>query len=233
MRKNDRHNQENLVIPPPEKHYIDFRIYPVETERNRGLGIQELGRLQRVAPGPLSVQNNMFALRRPRHGPICVQSIQPARKLHELETRPIELSTGRVYPKLGQPLPLCLPSVQPHRENTQKGEKTQNQHDNSHTNLGNPTMVPPIARNGDTRPIAPPESQKPSDEPQKRTTSIINERDDEISGVANFRKSGGAKEISTTASSLIENARSVGTRKNYQSAWRKFRSWCSGNTLVW
>lgn len=42
-----------------------------------------------------------------------------------------------------------------------------------------------------------------------------------------FRKKLSSEGISERASNLISNARRVGTRSNYESAWRKFDSWCS------
>ena len=44
--------------------------------------------------------------------------------------------------------------------------------------------------------------------------------------MAGLREHSGTAEVSETASMLIKNSRSSGTRRNYESAWNQFSSWC-------
>ena len=46
-----------------------------------------------------------------------------------------------------------------------------------------------------------------------------------------FRKILSSEGISERASNLISSTRKDGTRSNYESAWRKFDSWCSGKQV--
>ena len=72
-----------------------------------------------------------------------------------------------------------------------------------------------------------PEKSKNFESPFRRTTTTFTKPNSKNSSVESFRDKEIPGKLSTTASNLIEQSKTLGTRNHYKSAWGLFKSWCS------
>ena len=94
--------------------------------------------------------------------------------------------------------------------------------------LAEPILVPNFVENGICRPIPFTQTSKDSFEPRRQNPSFSSELNFEVSGMAGVRKNLPSEGISERAIDLISNSRGQGSQSNYESAWRKWNSWCRG-----
>ena len=108
-----------------------------------------------------------------------------------------------------------------------KSSKTQDQNNHYHSDLGDSVLVPSAFENVYPGTIDPPWQDLHLKEPSGRISPSNTEQLHETGCMAHLREPSGSAKVSKTASKLIENARSSGTRRNYQSAWSQLCSWCA------
>ena len=97
----------------------------------------------------------------------------------------------------------------------------------SHTKLANTTLVRSIARNVSEKSNASPSNFTATGGSTGKSTPSGGQPYTEISGLENLRKNMASEGISMRATELIAGARRTGSIANYESAWRKWASWCN------
>ena len=227
----DRYHQKDLVLSPQEGDISLSGIYSLRAEYCSRLGIKELGGLQRMESEPISIQENLQPLGGTGNRPFCLSNLPQNEEVHELETRPYECGDRRFHSELEQYVPLCLPTLLPNWQNAQESTETSDSDDNYHPSVGNPTLVPTSIGNVCQGSIAITKSEISPGKSQREGTPPHREQLIETGSLVGFGESGKTTTISSTATSLIENSRTAGTRKNYRSAWGKFSSWCRSRKI--
>ena len=136
-----------------------------------------------------------------------------------------------VLHELGWAVPLCIPSFQSDRESPEESAEAQHQNDPGNSNLGHPNMVPATPGYGNrgasdaSQQAQYPEGPTGIESPPRR------EQLHEAGCLADIREPSGTQPISDTATMLIKNARSSGTRRNYKLAWSQFSSCCADRQI--
>ena len=230
-RTNDRYNEKNLVFPIEEEHLDDVGVHPIRTEYDSGLGVSQLGRFQRMVSPPVDLQHHQQTMGGTRYGLVCLPNIPPNREIHELETGPIKLGNGRSKSGLEQLVPIRFSPFLPNWQGPEESQKTPHFHDNNHSHMGISTMVPNVVGNVHQNTPNPTELGKSPPEPEEKHTPSDREQDATLGGMVDLRTSRPTTKISSTASSLIKNSKARGTRKNYESSWRQFNSWCGSRKI--
>ena len=218
-------NQANMGLSAQKQNPMHSRIYPIQTQCRGRRGVQN-NRLQRMETQYESFRQNLSKFRRTRHRSICITSITPDSKILQLQTRS-KSTSSRCFPtRLEAQTNICLSPFQSHRENTEKGTKPAIIHDHNYTNMEHTTILAPSTADGDRTTNPTPKHLEPNTRPSGKQTSITSQRKTQTSGLASLRKSLQAEGVSQQASYLIENSRARGTISAYDSAWKKFDSWC-------
>ena len=223
MPNDEQNNKINMVVSHSKENNMHSRIHSFRTQCRGGQGVTNKG------PKRLETQSNHFQkclqkTGKPNNRLVCVVEQPPTETLHQLETRSTVHSSGCFPAELGAGIPICFPSFQFGGENFEKAPISYSEHDHDYTSMAITNLVPPPTSNvhyqsnntsTDTRHFTRPSGQhSPSDQ------------SNEISGMVGVRQCLEAEGVSKRASMLITKSRSLGTRSNYESAWKKFCGWC-------
>ena len=219
--------QANLELFNFQGDHTYCRTPSRDIKQGSGFRVQKCEGLQRVETRPCSVSETLSDIGIPRDRPLCVKGLQAAEKVLFVENRSIQSGQGRIPNKLVPGLKLCFPPVQSDRKGTSKGSEGTVKPNSNNTGLANSVLVPKTNGNGSCDSSSSSLVRKPFEQPKKGNSSIVRKPLLKTPGMESFRKKLSSEGISERASNLISNARRVGTRSNYESAWRKFDSWCS------
>ena len=162
-----------------------------------------------------------------QHRPVCNSPQYSVETVCELETRS-RLSGGRCpTAALEQVGGICLPSLLPNWQVCQEGQRGQGFSDTSSTSLEVTAVVPSITRTvSGLSPNAPTNSEALV-RPIWQATSSDGNRPATTSCLESIRHRQQADGISSKASQLLAAGWSRGTNTTYESAWRRWDSWCS------
>ena len=222
-----RHIKEALVLPIIEGDHTYCRIPPFRTEHKRRLSVPKCQGLERVETLSPNIQNNLCHSRKTRHGPVRIPNITPNKLIHEPESGPTMSSSRCITTKLDPSISICFPTIQSNRESPEENTGPTNQHDNNYTNLGDPTLVSNTTRNVNTS--ANPPNNAPGD--TLRSPGELSppgpKQVPSTGGLVGLGAKLEGQKISTRAAELITKSRTLGTRHNYNSTWKKFSGWCS------
>eukprot|EP00794_Sanderia_malayensis_P012626 gene12626-13916_t len=224
LAKKNLYKGEKAKIDSPDHPYC--RIYPIKTEHAGGSGITEHNGFQRMEIESCNLSAGMFYAGDTSNRPLCFQSVAPNPQIHELEGRPKQYSTKSTATKLGKNVPICFFPIQLHRPNTQEGSETQNKNDPDCPNLGSTTVIRPAFGNGHKQPSDTTTNGVTIIEPAGDNSPATRKQNFKTGGMADLGRQMQNSGLSTSASRLIVNARCHGTRSNYDTAWKKFSSWC-------
>ena len=174
------------------------------------------------------VSNDMSKLGYPRDRSICLQSLPSISHLYGLETRSSQ-SSKRCSPtemeKRGTSI--CFPPFLIDRKSSLKSQGRGINNDSGNSKLACTTLVQSNSRSVHNRAFTPTPISGTFGRSQGTKTSSSVQQDFKTNDLENFRKNLFEKVISNTAANLISNSRGSGTTANYQSAWKKWVSWCS------
>ena len=233
--KNGRHdqratydeNQIHLGISPLKGSEFNSGIPSDRSERGCRLRISPCPGLDRVETLPNSVSKGLPTIRTPRRRPVCIESIPPDPNLHEPKTRPTLHGSRRNATGLDPLLPLRIPPIQPHWESAKESTETPSRHDTNSTSLGNSTVVPNVTEHGNGLPITATKQKIPTSGPSREPPPSDNQQNTPAKCLDDLREKMAGGKISERVNTLLRESRAVGTRANYDSAWKKFDSWCN------
>ena len=97
--------------------------------------------------------------------------------------------------------------------------------------MANSTLVPNTSTDELSQTSFATQHKEVIDESKRGDPSIGKKSDFTTSGMVSFREKLLAEGISEKAALLITDARKGGTKNHYESAWRKWGSWCHGRNL--
>ena len=167
----------------------------------------------------------------PLGGPVRIENIAPAEKLHVLQDGPKCDGNGCHATVLGEHAPLCFSSILPSWEGTEEAETPLFGDDPYISSVAIPTLVPDVARH-EYRYSAPAASREGFiDQSAGRVSPTAEIVKPTASGMANLQRQLQTEGISGKAIELIVKRRAKGTRYNYNQAWTKFCSWVNTRGL--
>ena len=162
-----------------------------------------------------------------QHRPVCSSPQYSVETVCELETRS-RLSGGRCpTAALEQVGGICLPSLLPNWQVCQEGQRGQGFSDTSSTSLEVTAVVPSITRTVSGLSPNTPTNSEALVRPIWQATSSDGNRPAITSRLESIRHRQQADGISSEASQLLAAGWSRGTNTTYESAWRRWDSWCS------
>ena len=211
----DRHCEKDMGIPPTIRDHNYCRIPAISTEPDSRLGIEACEGLDRMETRPKYFLGPLQSPRSPREISVCFQAVQPIATVYESQTGSIQPSYRYNATGLVSQIHVCFPTFQ------HGGSISDN-----HSYLGNTAMVPSTPSNVNRTPSFDSKQDGFAEEPTGRTSPTPFECFPAIGGLADFRKRLVSEGVSKRAAQLISNARSEGTKSSYESAWKKFNSWC-------
>ena len=168
------------------------------------------------------VSNDKSKLGYPRDRSICLQSLLSTSHLHGLESNrcsPTEMEKPRFS--------ICFPSFLTDRKSSLKSQGRGINNDFGNSKLACTTLVQSNSRSVHKRTSTPAPVSGTFGRSQGTSTFSSIKQDFKTNGLKTFRKNLAEKGISNTAANLISDSRRSGTTANYQSAWKKWVSWCS------
>ena len=113
------------------------------------------------------------------------------------------------------------------RESATKSTETPSRHDTDSTSLGYSALVPNVIEHGNGLPITITKQKISTSGSIREPPSSDNQQNTQAKCLDDLREKMAGGKISERVNSLLRESRAVGTRANYDSAWKKFDSWCN------
>ena len=142
------------------------------------------------------------------------------------QIHPIQPGEGCLSDKVGQGSNVYLSTILPHRKSTSKICERSNNIISDSSLVANTRLVSNNSSTECKESNITARSKKYSNQSQRPSSSSYNAGIPKVSGMACLRTSLQAELISEKAAILISSARREGTNAHYESAWRKYASWC-------
>lgn len=221
------YGKRNLDFPHFQRDHNYCRVSPRNIECQSGLGFSTLPRLQRVVTLSQAFSKINSEVGSAGYGPVCIKALPSTTNLHVMETRPAEHSNRCSATEVVQSLPICIPTILPHRSSFSQSEGRKSDDDTGNPKLANTVMVQPntgfVCRKSS---IATPGTRS-LDKPSGEESFSSFKQHSKVSGMENLRQNMANEGVSERASKLIIAAKRSSSISNYESAWRKWVGWCN------
>ena len=178
-----------------------------------------------AAPGCVSTVNG--DPQQVQHRSLCNAAEHLVGAVCELETRPQCSGNGCTAVTLGQVGRLRIPTILPNRQMSKEDQGGESITDSGSSCVEGSAVVLGIAGTTDRLPSDPTRQSNAAERPIRQATSSGYSRTAATSCLEVIRHSQQAEGISREASQLLAAGWSKGTNTTYQSAWRRWDSWCS------
>ena len=215
-----------------ESKYSSERRTPVgQPERHGRLAVQTLQRFEQLEVVPSGVSRFDADSRAMCQRPFCGQTECPVASVFQLEARPNSDCHGCSSTGLVAREKLCISPVLSDNAIISEVEGTRGGVDSSHSFVANASLVPQLVGS-----VSIPTSSSPFESnsvirPTGGDTPLDCEPDPSISRLACIKRSLQSEGIRADASKLILAAWRPGTNAVYNSAWKKWHSWCLGREI--
>ena len=219
----DKQGTLDIFIGKGDHDYC--RIPAGEAQWLSGLGVSQGGQ-ERLEITPGSISDTLLEEGSARSRSLCIKGDDPSEQFFLVENRLYESRNRCLSTELVKHKRVCLPTVLSNRESLTEGSFGEGRSVNNNTCLAIPVVVP----------LPDPNVSKESNSYSKVSGSTKkSSRGISSIGPKQFLTTGGmnsvlekllAEEISRESAELVLHARRKGTRSHYESAWRKFSSWC-------
>ena len=222
----DGKNKIHMGIPALKGAEFDSRVPSNRSEHRGGLRVTPRARLDGMETLSIGLPESVSTVWPATHRPLCIQGITPNPTVHESKTRPTLHSSRRNATGLDPLLPLRIPSVQSNRESVKESSETSNRHDSHSSSLDHSALVPSTFNHGHRLSITDSEQKTVTERSSGESTPPNLKPIPKPKCLDDIREEMAGGRVSDRVKSLLEESRSVGTRANYNSAWKKFSSWC-------
>ena len=200
-----------------------------EVECQSGLRITEFQRRERLDARPGSLPETPRQVGYSVCRSLCCPPQCSSGQVLQLQTRSLGDGSGCSGPNMGQlEAPLCLPTIHINRQvPSEDQERASGFSDSDCSCMGNPDVVPPPLGNVSGRTCDSPSEPHTTEQPTQTHPPPPGSEESAPNGVAGVRYRWQKEGISEKASELITASWRSGTQKSYNSAWRKWASWCA------
>ena len=203
------------------------RVSTRPRQLHSGRGIQKDPVISAVEAETGNVSADNGSVGRMLSGSVCFSAQCPADAVCELEARSNCDGNGRSATPLEQVDRLHLPTILSDRGMPQEGQVGQGISGASGSNMEIPALVSSSARSPNRLPPDPPSRLRSSGGPHQQSAPTDGNRPVTPSRLETIRQRQLAAGISGETSQLLAAGWSSGTNRAYESAWKKWDSWCS------
>ncbi|XP_044137826.1 uncharacterized protein LOC122928733 [Bufo gargarizans] len=220
-----------LVLLPGQRLYGDRGIYPRATQYFRELEFSSFFGLQR-----LEIRSSRFLLHQitvgtSLYGSLCFTLERPTSALLQLEAGSSVGGCRRPSAGLVGATGLRFSPICAHPEGVVSGPSPTRGLSTGSSLLASPILVPSAPGTSSGGPSSSSIISRASPRASGPTSPAGGGRLSSSTGVQNLRDHWGVANLSGTARALLENAWAPGTRRAYQSAWKRWSGWCVGRSL--
>ena len=216
-----------MGISSAEADHPYCRVHPNKAEQGGRLSIPEHMGFQRMEVEPNSFSQDMPNIGEATNRSFCITIVTSTSQVYEQTIRTSQRGKECLTTKLEPHVPICISPFQFDRANPEEGNETWNRHVAHCPIMGSTAMVPPTVSNGSKKPNLTATTAQSLDKFRGYDAPTSAKHDLETNGMAHLREQLQSSGISKSASNLILNARTAGTRSNYNANWEKFSCWCN------
>ena len=219
------------MVSEPSSH-SSCGASPRQIEQGGGLRVSPPVRLQRLETEPEGLPAVGLSVRPVLNRPVCLPLEHTDTSIFQLETRPAGNGGGCSGPSLELGTPICVPPLCPNRSlPTESAQRADGVTTVGSTDLASSSLVPPPVVNVEQRPGDPTIIPRPTSESSAGTTPSDPEPPPCSSRVAHIRNTLANQGISQESAAIICKSWRKGTAKSYDSAWRRWVSWCDQRSV--
>ena len=226
-----RENQTDLGFSAGEGDHDYCRVYTLRAQRGSGPRIAGGVRLERMETSPLVVQGGLLDVRNTGGGSVCIQDISPDSKIYVPEGGSKLPGSRRITTEMDTGSAIRVPSIQSHRESTTESASRGSFIDIDCSSLGHSALVPIPNGTGCGNTSTSTKTRGGPRKPRGGGSSIVSQRDVATECLGHIRTEGSDNRVSGGVGHLLANSRKLGTRRGYDSAWKKFSGWCRGRKV--
>ena len=202
------------------------------TEQNGGLRVTSQSRIIRMDSQPGSILETLPKIRDSNSGFVCIKGSPPSDKICCMETRPLQYSDRCNGHNMASGSLLCLSPVLSDTSCAKQNSTRSSSHsDTNNTLLANTTVVSASVEHVSKKTNFDPNFNHTIAIASRESTSVSTKQNSRTSGLAGYRKGLSLQGLSDKATQLITESRRPGTLGNYESAWKKWSSWCDSRKV--
>ena len=219
-------SQGNMGLSVSQWNSSYSRVLTKQSEYSGRLAIQKSQGFKQLEIEPQNIFSDCENQRNTSNRPICFLNEPSVTKIHVLASGPRQLCSRFPSALLEKPLRICIPSILLNRKGTCQNKERLVSSSYRNTSMANSAMVFSISRNVCSTSH---NSIQPDDTVTRSwgaRTPFAGRQPATVGGMEGFRKALEGEGVSKLAATLITNSRRSGSISNYQSAWRKWASWC-------
>jgi len=183
-------------------------------------------RFQRVETLSKNIPINLQSPLDTNDRPFCVKNIPSGPKIMSCQARSLQYRQRCLPSTLEGSSGICFSSLLSHTKSPKKDTGRKSNSITNNTSLANSGLVSLDTSTLNKKSNTDSKRKTFVTEPNARGTSTCNHQISTISGVDTFRKQLSSEGISEEVTELITSAWREGTLSRYESAWRKWGSWC-------
>ena len=227
----DECNQQGIVgISTQTWDHNYSRIPPWDIKRSSRQGIKEEGSKRMEAESKYLSENLPYE-GSSRNRFVCLENNHPAREVLLLEARSQEPGDRCLPTELERSKGICLPSILPDREGVTKSSTGGSKRSSYNSSLAISALVSPSSSDVDKEPHLITKVSQSSKKPSGGITPTKPKQHSSTGGMDSLREDLFTEGVSKESAELILLSRRSGTSARYESAWRKFCGWCSGQQI--
>ena len=203
------------------------RTFTRETQCGGGCTVSVSEGLQRMEVMPICLQETVPGSMGTINRSICLQGFEPTSKVHVLEAGPFQSGNGCFSNRLGKSRSLCVSTVLPHFQSSKKSTKREGNIDINNPGMANSALVSQGPRNVYKKSDFNSKNKEITFKSKQRSSSTSTKPQSTTDGLDSLRERLTAEGISEKTASLITDSRRGSSLSHYESAWRKWSSWCN------
>ena len=217
----------DLGVVPEAQYHSPRRIPSRERQYRSRLGVTSPEGQQRLATIATGVQNPEQPARSILYRPVCLQDQRPIRALLQLEAGSRSHSSGCLLGVLGTRETIPIPTVQYDRKSSDQDSRRDSRVCLPHSSsLASTDMVSAVVEDVGEDANTSAQHPRPSSQPRTVPTSIGDRGEDVSSRLAHLRQGFAVQGFSDRVTSLLLQSWREHTHSAYNSAWKKWCSWC-------
>ena len=202
------------------------RLYSRSRECGRRLGVQTQQGLEQLETGCDGLQATDEQNHAVRGGPVCGPDECAATPVLELATRSKSDQIQRIDPSMEQDKRVCFSTILHDSPSCEKSKGGKDNIGTSDTSMVVSTMVCEPAGDVHSEPLIATKISNNSHISKQNDSPTGVKQQSAVNRMVNLRQSYHSMQLSETTQELLLGSWSKGTSSSYNSAWKKWHSWC-------
>ncbi|XP_062591128.1 uncharacterized protein LOC134252662 [Saccostrea cucullata] len=210
-----------------EKEYLnESRIHSGKGKCHSRLGVQTSQGLKQLGVRSIRISNSNEQNNRMQSRSVCRQNQCQTRQVHQLDARSRSNGTQCTVASLGGNKGVCISPVLSHFSMSEQDSEGKSNDSPCNPSMVSPTMVCNNSEDVHSGSHSPPNNSQSPNVRQGRTSPTSEEQLTPVSRMGCLRRSMQTMHLSQETEDLICNSWGKGTTSSYNSAWKKWVSWC-------